>query len=87
MQHRTGIWQEYEHISHVLFSWVKRVALLLSRNRGADQTSRIISRNIRRREIRTVLMGRSCSRQELHRQIINLLLLVAALVLVFSMME
>jgi len=86
MQHRTGAWREYEQVSHVLSSWVKRVALLLSRNRVRHQTSRVINRNIRRREIRTMLMGRSCSRQELQRQIINLLLLVAALVLVLSMM-
>lgn len=87
MQPRTEVWQEYEQNAHVFADRWMRLVSSLHHNKHDYGVSRMMYRRKRQRELYTKLMGWPCSRQELQRQLIALLLLVAALVLMLSMME
>ena len=87
MRQRTGLWRERGGYGHVSGTWLKPVPFGLKQNKSTSRSLKIINRNIRRRNFYALLMGRPCSRQELHRQTRTLLLLVTAFILMLSLME
>jgi len=87
MLHRIRVWREYKQFSHVLSDGLRLNFIPTSYYRLTHQTPSSIKTVIKHHELEMMLMGRPCGWKEMRRQIINLLLLVAALLVGLSLME